>query len=129
MLHHKKKVYHWYPFLVILYGVTKLIESFLVTIPATWDVYANIFVNLSMGWLVFNLILLIRFLWGRFETAALVLPIYYIIDYLLSLAFGYILAAQYGFTSLEGQSWFISLTAVFVLFEIGFGLYLIFRRH
>ena len=124
----KRRLYAWYPLLVIVYGLVKLFEVVILTSPAPNEMLAYVFVDVSMVWLVFNLALFIRFLTGGFEPIAFVMPIYYVVDYLLSLVFGYLLASLYGFQSLAGQTWFIVLTAVFVAVEIGFGLYLIFRR-
>ncbi len=124
----KRRVYAWYPFLIIIYGLVKLFEVVILTSPTPNEKLAYLFVDLSMAWLVFNLVLFIRFLTGGFEPIAFVMPIYYTIDYLLSLVFGYLLASLYGFQSLAGQTWFIILTTIFVAFEIGFGLYLLFRR-
>ena len=124
----KRRVYAWYPLLVILYGIVKLFEVVILTSPHPSESLAYFFVDASMAWLVFNLVLFIRFLTGGFEPIAFVMPIYYVVDYLLSLVFGYLLASLYGFQSLAGQTWFIVLTAVFVTFEIGFALYLLFRR-
>lgn len=124
----KNRVYGWYPVLIIIFACVKLFESVLVINPAQWETVATYFIHLSMAWLVFNLLLFIRFLTGNFEIVSFVMPIYYIIDYLISILFGFLLVTVYGVNTLAGQTWFIILTAVFVAWEIGFALYLIFRR-
>ncbi len=124
----KRHIYAWYPVLVILYALVKLFEVVILTAPSPNEKLAYLFVDVSMVWLVFNLLLFIRFLTGGFEPVAFVMPIYYVADYLLSLVFGFLLASLYGFQSLAGQTWFIVVTSAFVAFEIGFALYLLFRR-
>ncbi len=126
--HPKKSVFWWYPPLVILYAIFNLGLGVAVTIPKYGDILAGAAVDITMAWLVFNLILLIVFIAKHYEAIALVLPIYYLVDYVFSMGIGMILKVVYGLNSLAGQTWFIGFTAVFAMFEIGFALYLIFRN-
>jgi hypothetical protein len=125
---HRQKLYSWYPYLIIAYAIMKLIEAYIVTLPKIDPSIANFFLPFSWGWLVFNLMLLFVFVKNRFERIALVMPIYYLVDYALSLGLGAILALQYGLTTLAGQTWILLLTVLFTLFEISFAYYLIYRR-
>ena len=124
----RKKVFWWYPPLVMLYAIFNLGLGVAVTTPKYGDILATAAVDITMGWLIFNMILLVVFLTKNYHPVAFVLPIYYLVDYVFSLGVGLVLKTVYGIHSLAGHTWFIAFTAVFAIFEISFALYLIFRR-
>ena len=124
----RKKIFNWDLVLVMVYAVLNLAESYIVTLPAIGDKIAMFLIPLPTCWGVLNMILLVIFFTQNYERVAYILPIYYIADYFLSIILGAILVYKYGITSLIGQTWLILLTAFFSIFEIGFALYLFYRK-
>jgi uncharacterized membrane protein HdeD (DUF308 family) len=124
----RKHVYGWYLVLVGVYALLNVAGSYLITIPKLGDIYAETFRPMPTAWLLLNLVLLIIFVTKKFEKASWVLPIYYIADYFISIALGIVLVYHYGISDLAGQTWITILTGITSVFEIGFALYLWYRK-
>src|SRR3989338_8598043 len=86
----RPKIYGWYLVLVGIYALINAAGSYIVTIPKLGDIYAQAFRPMPSAWLLLNLVLLIIFVTKKFERISMVLPIYYIADYFLSIILGII---------------------------------------
>lgn len=90
--------YYWYFILVIIYSVTSLTLDFFPQ-PSKYillSVLVQFFVALI--WFVLNLILLLKFVRIGFTKLYWILPIYYVISFILGAVGGIFIGYDYGFT-------------------------------
>ncbi|MBI1970349.1 hypothetical protein HYS47_01235 [Candidatus Woesearchaeota archaeon] len=128
--HHRQpqQAYGWYLVLVGIYALLNALGSYLITVPRLGEIYAVTFQPMPTAWLLLNIVLLIIFVTKKFDKTALVLPIYYIADYFISIVLGIVLVYHYNITDLAGQTWITIITGITSIFEIGFALYLWYRK-
>jgi len=82
-----KRIYRWYLLLSIAYSSISILMGLLSSTPNFLPFTALIY-PVALIWFIFSIVMLVHFREGGFETAALLIPILYIADLILSLAAG-----------------------------------------
>ncbi len=128
----RKKSYKWFFISAIIYAILKIGESFIVTIPVMSQKLAPILIPISLAWLILSIVLLVKFIRNKLPWTYLVLPIYYIADFILSFILAIIVgisAILNGITDpLSGASWIIYITTIGAIFEIGYSIFMLTRK-
>jgi hypothetical protein len=128
----EQRPYRWFFILAIIYAILKIAESFIVTIPVLGQIFGIILFPISLAWLILSIILLVKFIMIKLSGVYLVLPIYYIADFILSFMVGIVVGVSAMASGVSdpigGASWLIYITAIGAIFETGYAIFMLVRR-
>jgi len=127
-----QKPYRWFFILAIIYAILKIAESFIVTIPLLGQTLSLFLFPISLAWLILSIVLLIKFIKNKLPGFYLVLPIYYIADFILSFIIGIAVGISAMASGVSdptgGASWLIYITIIGAIFEIGYAIFMLIRK-
>ena len=82
-----KRVYRWYLLLSIAYSSIGILLG-IVSIGPRFLPFTTLIYPLALVWFIFSIVMLVHFRDGGFERVAILIPVIYIADTILSLASG-----------------------------------------
>ena len=82
-----KRVYGWYLLLSLAYSSISILLGFVSSVPNVPPL-TTILYPFALVWFIFSIVMLVHFREGGFERVAMLIPVLYIIDLILSLATG-----------------------------------------
>jgi len=122
------KKYNWYFILAIILAVLSIIMSFFIIIPVIGLILSLILFSIYLVWFIISIIMLRIFIKNDMHWAYFVLPIYYVITFVIS----FLIGSAYGLSgrALElSTPMIIYLTIIFSILEIIYASYILLRKN
>ncbi len=126
----RQKKFRWFFAAAIIYALFKIAQSIVLVIPGLGALLSMFFFPIAVVWVIFAAVMLVVFIRNKKRGLWLVLPIYYIFDFMFSFLLGLIItfvAIAADNPALAAGSWMIFVTAIMGFAEILFAGFMLLR--